>query len=108
MPLVDERAAAAHLGVSVAFLRADRCRGHVGGHTPGPPWYRVGRAVRYDLADLDQWLATRRVDRSAARGEQSSPVQVGLDEAPSQMPRHELPRVRRALRPTAPRLGSAR
>ena len=65
MPLVDERAAAAHLGVSVAFLRADRCRGHVGGRTPGPPWYRVGRAVRYDLTDLDQWLATRRVDRVA-------------------------------------------
>jgi hypothetical protein len=62
MPLVGERAAAAHLGVSVAFLRADRCRGQVGGRTPAPPWYRVGRAVRYDLTDLDQWLATRLVD----------------------------------------------
>lgn len=64
MPLINERAAAAYLGVSVAFLRADRSRGHVGGRTPGPPWYRVGRAVRYDLRDLEQWLATRRVDRS--------------------------------------------
>ncbi len=66
MLLVDERAAAAHLGVSVACLRADRCRGHVGGRTPGPPWYRVGRAVRYDIADLEQWLATRRVDRAGS------------------------------------------
>ncbi len=65
--LVDERTAAQRLGVSVAFLRADRYRGHVGGRTPGPPWYQVGRAIRYDIADLNQWLATRRVDRAATR-----------------------------------------
>jgi len=62
---VDEKAAAEHLGVSVAFLRADRYRGHVGARTPGPPFYRVGRAIRYDIADLDAWLAARRVDRAA-------------------------------------------
>ena len=66
MPLVDERAAAERLGVSVAFLRADRSRCHVGGRTPGPPWYRVGRAIRYSVSDLEQWLATRRVDRARA------------------------------------------
>ena len=65
--LIDEREAARRLGVSVAFLRADRCRGQVGGRTPGPPWYQIGRAVRYDPADLDAWLATRRVDRTAHR-----------------------------------------
>lgn len=64
--LVDERTAAQRLGVSVAFLRADRYRGHVGGRSPGPPWYQVGRAIRYDMADLEQWLATRRVDRTRA------------------------------------------
>ena len=63
--LVDEREAARRIGMSVAFLRADRYRGHVGGRTPGPPFYRVGKAVRYDLGDLDAWLAERRVDRSA-------------------------------------------
>jgi hypothetical protein len=66
--LVDEHAAAARIGVSVAFLRADRYRGHVGARTPGPPFYRVGRAVRYDLGDLDAWLASRRVDRAPRRG----------------------------------------
>jgi hypothetical protein len=65
--LIDEREAARRLGVSVAFLRADRCRGHVGGRTPGPAWYQIGRAVRYDPADIDAWLTTRRVDRSARR-----------------------------------------
>lgn len=63
--LVDEREAARRIGMSVAFLRADRYRGHVGGRTPGPPFYRVGKAVRYDLGDLEHWLAERRVDRSA-------------------------------------------
>ena len=63
--LVDEREAARRIGMSVAFLRADRYRGHVGARTPGPPFYRVGKAVRYDVADLEQWLAERRVDRSA-------------------------------------------
>lgn len=63
--LVDEHEAAKRLGVSVAFLRADRYRGHVGRRTPGPPFYRVGSAIRYDLTDLENWLATRRVDRSA-------------------------------------------
>lgn len=73
---IDERKAARHIGMSVAFLRADRYRGHVGGRTAGPPYYRIGRAIRYDVADLDAWLAARRVDRSersasriAARGQ---------------------------------------
>ena len=61
--LVDEREAARRLAVSVAFLRADRYRGHVGNRTPGPPFYRVGKAIRYDVGDLDRWLAERRVDR---------------------------------------------
>lgn len=63
--LIDERAAAKRLGVSVSFLRADRYRGHVGQRTPGPPYYHVGRVVRYDVADLEAWLAAQRVDRPA-------------------------------------------
>ena len=65
--LIDEHAAAQRLGVSVSFLRADRYRGHVGRRTPGPPFYRVGAAVRYSVADLDAWLAEQRVDRAAER-----------------------------------------
>lgn len=63
--LIDERAAAERLGVSIAFLRADRYRGHVGNRTPGPPFYRVGRAIRYSVTDLEAWLSAQRVERVA-------------------------------------------
>lgn len=63
--LLDEVAAAAHIGMSVAFLRAARCRGTLGNRSPGPPYHQLGRSVRYDRADLDAWLDARRVDPSA-------------------------------------------
>lgn len=62
--LLDERAAAAYLGMSAAYLRADRYRGHVGGRTPGPAYLRLGRTIRYQREDLDAWLAAHRVDRA--------------------------------------------
>jgi hypothetical protein len=64
--LLNEVAAAAYICMSVAYLRADRCRGHVGGHTPGPPFYRLGAAIRYHRDDLDAWLAAHRVDRAGS------------------------------------------
>jgi hypothetical protein len=68
--LLDEHEVAAIIRMSVAYLRADRSRGHVGGATPGPPFLRIGRTIRYRRDDLDAWLADKRVDRSA--GSQSS------------------------------------
>lgn len=62
----DEEAAAEHIGMSVSYLRMDRQRGTVGNRTPGPPYYKIGRSIRYDVRDLDAWLETRRVDRSQA------------------------------------------
>lgn len=63
--LLDEPAAASYISMSVAYLRADRSRGHVAGSTPGPAYLRLGRAIRYRRDDLDSWLAARRVDRSS-------------------------------------------
>jgi len=63
--LLDEVAAAAHIGMSVAFLRAARCRGRLGNRSPGPPYLQLGRSVRYDRADLEAWLDAQRVDPSA-------------------------------------------
>jgi len=59
---VAEREAAQYIGMSPAFLRAAR----IGRGSPGPPYIRAGRAIRYLLVDLDAWLAARRVtdDRS--------------------------------------------
>ena len=61
--VLREREAAAYIGMSAAFLRAAR----LGRGTPGPPFVRIGRSVRYAVADLDAWLATKRVTAPALR-----------------------------------------
>lgn len=58
--LFDERIAADYIGMSMAFLRCGRSRGTVGNRTPSPPFLKLGRSVRYDRRDLDEWLAARR------------------------------------------------
>jgi excisionase family DNA binding protein len=47
--------AAFHLGLSISTLNKLRCTGY------GPIYFKLGRAVRYDLQDLDQWLAAHRI-----------------------------------------------
>ena len=42
------------LGLSVSFLNKLRCAGG------GPTFRKIGRAVLYDPADLESWLADRR------------------------------------------------
>lgn len=49
------REAAAHLRLSISTLNKLRCTGC------GPVYFKLGRAVRYDPQDLDQWLAAHRV-----------------------------------------------
>ncbi len=48
--------AAQYLGVSVSFLRQARCYGNRPGRTPGPPYVKIGRSVRYLLEDLDRYV----------------------------------------------------
>jgi len=62
--LLRDEEAAAYIGMSAAYLRADRCRGHIGGSTPGPAFLRMGRTIRYRREDLNAWLAERRIDRT--------------------------------------------
>lgn len=57
---VNERDAAQYLSVSVAFLRKTRHYGSLPGR-PCPPFIRIGRTVRYSLADLDSFMAKHRV-----------------------------------------------
>lgn len=71
----DEKQAAEYIGMSVAFLRRGRMQGNVGNRTPSPPFYRKGTRVQYSRADLDTWLAARRVDPAHPRG-QKGPVRV--------------------------------
>jgi hypothetical protein len=63
--LFDEHPAAEYIGMSVHFLRAGRLHGVVGNRTPPPAYYRIGRSIKYSRADLDAWLAERRVARAA-------------------------------------------
>ena len=53
------RDAADHLGLSISTLDKLRCTG------TGPVYFKLGRAVRYDLQDLDDWLAFRRVSSTS-------------------------------------------
>ncbi|HUW61948.1 MAG TPA: hypothetical protein VMZ06_13185, partial [Candidatus Bathyarchaeia archaeon] len=58
--------AAAFIGMSMSFLRMARCEGHRGNRTPGPPFYRIGKVVRYSITDLRAWLEARRCETGAA------------------------------------------
>ena len=65
--LIDEVQAALYIAMSVAYLQAGRSRGVIGNRTPTPPFFKLGRLVKYDVADLDAWLGARRVDPAARR-----------------------------------------
>lgn len=60
--------AAFYIGMSESFLRQSRIYGDLPGRTPGPPYLKVGRSVRYLVADLEMWLAEHRAVVSRADG----------------------------------------
>ena len=54
--LLSTKEASAFIGMSEHWLKASR-------HKPeldGPPFLKIGRAVKYDPRDLEAWLAQRR------------------------------------------------
>jgi hypothetical protein len=61
-PTLTEADAAHYLGVSRAFLTASRLRER---RTDGPPFVKIGRAVRYLQTDLDAFLEARRITPAA-------------------------------------------
>ena len=60
--LFTEQQTSEYLQMSESFLRQSRMEGKREGRTPGPPFIRIGRSVRYRLSDLDAWLAEHRVE----------------------------------------------
>lgn len=54
MSRLTTKDAAAHLGKSASWLNQSRSRGD------GPPYYKVGANVFYDIADLDAFVASKR------------------------------------------------
>lgn len=51
--LHDQKAAAAILDKSVAWMERARWAGN------GPPYFKIGRAVRYEENSLYEWIAKR-------------------------------------------------
>lgn len=56
--LVATDEAASHLGVSPQFLEKDRSTGRLTGSGARIPYVRIGRAIRYRIADLDAFVGS--------------------------------------------------
>jgi len=54
--LLTTEEAAVCLSVSEHWLKASRFRPEL----DGPPFVKIGRTVRYDLRDLEAWVASRK------------------------------------------------
>lgn len=66
--ILREQEAAEYIGMSVSFLRQSRMNGNLQSRTPGPPFIRQGRSIRYLISDLDNWLQENRVDSPKTGG----------------------------------------
>jgi len=54
--ILTEKEAAIYIGMSRSFLSQDRMNGYRVNRTPGPPFLKLGRSIRYRKQDLDDWL----------------------------------------------------
>ena len=63
--VMNEKEAASYIGMSLSYLRHDRCYGVTGNKTAGPVFVKVGRSIRYLKTDLHDWLNQNRVNRAA-------------------------------------------
>jgi hypothetical protein len=90
---VDEHVAAARLGISLSALRYDRRAGKL-----GIPFIKMGEGkrglVRYDLADLDAWVASR---KRVVRPAQRKPEPIASKPEPRRVPQPVAP-----AKPAAP------
>ena len=57
---LTEQDTAVYIAMSRSFLRAARMNGNRNGRAPGPPFVKIGRAIRYLRVDLDAWLQEHR------------------------------------------------
>jgi len=58
--LLREKDAAAYIGMSVYYLRNGRYNGALVHQTPPPRHIKLQRAIRYELAALDEWIDEQR------------------------------------------------
>ncbi len=55
--LIPTGAAAIYIGMSEYWLKASRFRVEL----DGPKYAKIGRAVRYDIRDLEAWIEERKL-----------------------------------------------
>lgn len=61
--ILTTKEASQYISMSQAFLNQDRMNRTLQGRTPGPSFIRCGKAIRYHIKDLDEWLEKHRVER---------------------------------------------
>ena len=66
--LVDTNEATMRMGLKNPKTLANWRR-----HEFGPAYHRVGRFIRYSVADIEEWLRNRRVDCSQGSPENGGP-----------------------------------
>ncbi len=59
--LMKEAQAAKYLDLSVSTLRQQRMKKRRKSGMTRVPYIRIGRNIRYDLVDLDEWIVSHRV-----------------------------------------------
>lgn len=57
--MMNEKDAAAYLGMSVKWLQQGRCKNF------GPRYVKMGKAVRYAQSELDRYVENRTVNPAA-------------------------------------------
>lgn len=60
--LMNEIEAAGYLCLSRSFMRQARIKG------TGPAFFKIGRAVRYCLEELDMWLMAKSCNSTILKG----------------------------------------
>lgn len=58
--ILTEKEAAIYIRMSRSFLAQHRMNGDLMNRTPGPPFLKLGRSIRYHKDDLDKWLQLHR------------------------------------------------
>ncbi|MDP5130747.1 MAG: helix-turn-helix domain-containing protein [Paraglaciecola sp.] len=54
--VLTEIETAEYISMSRSYLRQSRMEGNRANRTPGPPFIKIGRSIRYLKEDLDKWL----------------------------------------------------
>ena len=58
--LLGNQAASAYIGVTPNLLRLSRSTGELFKGVPGPKYLKLGTAIRYSRASLDEWACSQR------------------------------------------------